>query len=60
MTGETLTVTEFDKDIQNLYVHFRKISKKYSVNQQQITVMFAALEVKQVAGVLSEKLEAED
>ena len=55
--GDTLTVTEFDKDIQNLFSHFKKVSKKYSLNQQQITVMFAAIEVKQIAGVLSEKLE---
>jgi hypothetical protein len=60
MSGETLTVTEFEKDIQNLFVHFRRVSKKYSLNQQQISVMFAAIEVKQIAGVLSEKLENED
>lgn len=52
MTGETQTVEMFDKDIQNLYSHYRKIAKKYKMTIQQVTLMFASLDIKSDLGVI--------
>jgi hypothetical protein len=63
MMGEgkvTLTITEYEREIKDLYNHFKRIQKKYDVSPQQIMVEFGALGVRDELKLVDDKSPAGD
>lgn len=47
MAGETMTVTEYERDVYNLWKHFNNVTKKYNISAQQVMIAFGAFEIKE-------------
>ena len=45
--AETITAETMDKDVQALYTHFQKVTKKYNINAAAILRLFDAIAEKE-------------